>query len=115
MNSTSPQLSVLSAEQLAARHLTLGEPKQPAGIDAEQVKRKLGEKYGVSDFTDVVLAQVVDPMQSPAFDRTCWVVSVPGHPRSGQRGGASMPGAFEVWFVDSQTGELLFGMQEFGF
>jgi hypothetical protein len=104
----------MSSEQLAARHITLAEPKQPAGIDAEQVKQQLREKYGVSDFKDAVLAQVIDPMQSPAFDRTCWVVSVPGHPRSGRPGGPSIRGAFEVWFLDAQTGALLFGMQEFG-
>ena len=82
MSSTAPQLTMLSAEQFGARGITFAAPRQPAGLEAVQVRQQLLANYGVSDIKDLVLAHVADPMQSPTFDRTCWVVSVAGHPRS---------------------------------
>jgi hypothetical protein len=114
MSSTAPQLSTLSAEQFAARGITLSAAGGPAGLEADQIRQQLLERYGVSDIKDLLLARVVDSRQSPDFDRTCWVVSVAGHPRSRPPASAPIPGAFEVWFLDAQTGELLFGTQEFG-
>jgi hypothetical protein len=94
MSSTAPQLTVLSAEQFAARGITIAAPQKPAGIEVDQIRQQLLEGYGVSDIKDLVLAHVVDPMQSPIFDRTCWVVSVAGHPRSRPPGSPPIPGAF---------------------
>jgi hypothetical protein len=114
MSSTAPQLTMLSAEQFAARGITISAPQDPAGLEADQIRQQLRERYGVSEIKDLVLAHVVDSRQSPAFDRTCWVVSVAGHPRSRPPRSPPIPGAFEVWFMDAQTGNLLFGTQEFG-
>jgi hypothetical protein len=117
-DATRVTMSSISADQLAADGITLSalDARSRAAVRVDVVA---AEKVALANVRqgaatkESVLARVQDS-QLPAFDHVAWVISVDGAGLIGARGpgGFDLTPATTVLFIDAQTGDFLFGIQD---